>query len=245
MPQTNVEKNNKKDKLIHKVGVEGSRNIIKFSEKHTKIIFPSTHVIFEGLTDIERNIKETRSPIPVLEYAKGKHQTEQDLLLSKNYVILRLGSVHGLSSDSTRLNVMPNLFAKIASQNGSIKLFSGGMQLKSLVSVQDVARCMQFVAENNEISKSIYNCVSENVNVKKVANICKKYNKNLKLVSSDDPIPNLGYALSNKKILKEGFQFYNLENSISEMIDYWKFSEVKFENEYLVSGKDPFLTIED
>ena len=28
---------------------------------------------------------------------------------------------------------MPNLFSKIASQNGTIKLFAGGKQIKSLV----------------------------------------------------------------------------------------------------------------
>ena len=57
VPQTNLEKSNKKEKLIQKVGVEGSKNIIKFSEDYTKIIFPSTHVVYEGLKDIEKNIK--------------------------------------------------------------------------------------------------------------------------------------------------------------------------------------------
>ena len=37
----------------------------------------------------------------------------------KKYVILRLGSVCGYSSaDTMRINIMPNLFSKIASQNG-------------------------------------------------------------------------------------------------------------------------------
>ena len=43
---------------------------------------------------------------------------------------------------------MPNLFSKIASQNGKIKLFGKGSQLKSLVPLVDVVRCFKFVEEN-------------------------------------------------------------------------------------------------
>ena len=46
-------------------------------------------------------------------------------------LILRLGSVYGYSGDSMRTDIMPNLFSKIASQNGVIKLFSGGRQIKA------------------------------------------------------------------------------------------------------------------
>ena len=74
---------------------------------------------------------------------------------------------------------MPNLFSKIASFNGKITLYSGGDQLKSLVSVYDVARCMEFVGESEKINKEIYNCVNENLTVKEVADVCKKVNKNL------------------------------------------------------------------
>ena len=41
----------------------------------------------------------------------------------KNFVILRLGSVYGYSTDSMRIDIMPNLFSKITSQNGTLKLF--------------------------------------------------------------------------------------------------------------------------
>ena len=57
---------------------------------------------------------------PVLSYAKSKDYNEKQLKESgKNYVILRLGSVYGYSTDTMRINIMPNLFSKIASQGGS------------------------------------------------------------------------------------------------------------------------------
>ena len=242
VPTTKKDKNSLINKEIYKVGVHGSKNIINLVANDTKIVFPSTHVIFEGLENVEKQISEQREPLPSLDYAIGKAQTEQDLINSnKNYVILRLGSVYGLSYDSTRLNIMPNLFSKIAASNGKIKLFSKGEQFKSLVSVYDVARCLIFVGENQEISNEIFNCVNENLKVKQVAKICKKYSNNLTVESTDDEVPNMGYTLSNKKIKSRGFEFlYDIDTSIKEMINKWSYKPPIGENELLISGKDSY-----
>ena len=234
--------NIEKEKKVYDVGVVGTQNIIKFSQKNVKIVFPSTHVIFEGLTKVEKEIKEDYEPMPILGYGKGKNESEKDLINSnKIFVILRLGSLYGNSLDSTRLNIMPNLFSKIAAFDGEITLYSGGDQLKSLVSVYDVARCMEFVGENKNINNEIFNCVNENLTVKDVAGICKKVNKNLIVISTDDPIPNKGYTLSNKKIKNEGFKFlYKIENSIEEMIHAWSDRNIITMNEDIKVGADNF-----
>ena len=237
------DKDLKRDKKIRNVGVNGTRNIIKFSKSTTKIIFPSTHVVYEGLKKQKKEIKESFLPNPTLEYAKGKFQSENDLISSKkNFVILRLGSVFGNSFDSTRLNIMPNLFSKISAIDGTIKLYGKGSQLKSLVSVKDVARAMKFFADNNEINYEIFNCVGENMTVKEVADICKKYNKDLKTISTNDPIPNNGYTLSNEKIKKAGFKFlYKLDKSIEEMIQEWRNQKIINTNEEIKIGENNFV----
>ena len=237
------DKNPQRDRLIKKVGIEGTKNIIDLSSKETKIVFPSTHVIFEGLKSVEKNISENRKPLPVLEYSKGKVKSEIDLIQSnKNYVILRLGSVYGKSYDSTRLNIMPNLFSKISSFDGEIKLFSNGNQFKSLVSVYDVARCFEFVGENEKINNEIFNCVNENLTVKQVAEICKNINKKLTLIKTSDPVPNKGYTLSNKKLLQTGFTFqHEIKDSIKLMYDSWKDEITEKYNEELEVGKDNFV----
>lgn len=237
------DKNPQRDRLIKKVGIDGTKNIIDLSSKETKIVFPSTHVIFEGLKSVEKNISENRKPLPVLEYSKGKVKSEIDLIQSnKNYVILRLGSVYGKSYDSTRLNIMPNLFSKISSFDGEIKLFSNGNQFKSLVSVYDVARCFEFVGENEKINNEIFNCVNENLTVKQVAEICKNINKKLTLIKTSDPVPNKGYTLSNKKLLQTGFTFqHEIKDSIKLMYDSWKDEITEKYNEELEVGKDNFV----
>jgi nucleoside-diphosphate-sugar epimerase/SAM-dependent methyltransferase len=233
----------KKEKEIIEVGIHGTNNILESADKKCKIIFPSTHVIFEGLRKTKKEITETEKPKPILTYAKTKLQNELDIIKSKlNYVILRLGSVYGYSDDNTRMNIMPNLFSKISALNGAINLFSGGRQLKSLVSVYDVARCFKFMEINN-INNQIFNLSNENTTVKGVAQILKKINPKLTIQMTNDAVPNRGYTLSNKKILKYKFKFlFNLKNSLKDMYEKWSAKD-KFVNklEYASKGNKEYI----
>ncbi len=242
VPRTKSDTTKEKDEKIELVGVQGTQNILETISDNCKIIFPSTHVIYEGIGDVREDIKEEEKSKPVLSYSSSKAINEEQLKKSgKNYVILRLGSVYGYSTDSTRIDIMPNLFSKISSQNGTLKLFSGGRQLKSLVPLIDVARCFKFMEERNDLSKETFNLTKDTLTVKKVAEICKKYNPNTILKETNDEIPNLGFSLSNKKILKTGFSFlYNLDESIKEMITKWSKQNFVKDLEYVKNGENIF-----
>jgi nucleoside-diphosphate-sugar epimerase len=150
--------NKHNDLLIQKVVVDGTENVLNSMNEDATIIFPSTHVVFEGLNHPKENILEDEPTKIVLVYSTSKVVNENQIINSgKNYAIFRLGSVYGFSTDTMRINIMPNLFSKIASQSGTIKLFGGGKQLKSLVPLIDVARCFKFVEENKKFKKGIYN----------------------------------------------------------------------------------------
>ena len=236
------DKNKERDDLIKTTAIDGTQNILDAMNKNAKIIFPSTHVVFEGLKSTKYNILENDTPKTFLAYSSSKVINEEQLKLSgKNYIILRLGSVYGYSGDSTRINIMPNLFSKIASQNGKIKLFSGGKQIKSLAPLIDVARCFKFMEEEN-FNKETYNLSKETVSVKEVAELCKKFNNKLELESTNDEIPNLGYTLSNKKLLQTGFKFlYSLEENIKEMIFKWSKKDLIKDLEFIRDGEDKFV----
>ena len=190
------------------MGVEGTQNILENISNKCKIIFSSTHVVYEGIKEVKLDITEDELTKPVLSYSSSKAINEKQLKESgKNYIILRLGSVYGFSTDSMRIDIMPNLFSKIASQNGTLKLFAGGRQIKSLVPLIDVARCFKFMEEKEDIRSSIFNLTKDTLTVKEVAEICKKHNPKVTLKETNDEIPNLGFSLSNKK-LKTGFEFF-------------------------------------
>jgi nucleoside-diphosphate-sugar epimerase/quercetin dioxygenase-like cupin family protein len=239
---TKTESDSEKDKQIINTAIEGTKNILDLSPSHCKIIFPSTHVVYEGFSDTKFNITEDIDTTPVLTYSKGKVQNEIDIKISnKNHVILRLGSVYGYSTDTMRIGIMPNLFSKMASQNSPIKLFSGGIQYKSLVALIDVARCFKFMAES-DINKETFHLVNEQSTVKEVAEICKKYKPEIELIDTDDEVPNLGYTLSNEKLLSTGFKFlYNLEDSIKEMINNWSPKKQNPDLEYIIRGDKEYI----
>lgn len=242
VPRTTTESSIEKENEIVNVGIDGTNYILNSISNTCKLIFPSTHVIFEGLKETKFDINEQEQPCPVLSYSKVKCQNELDIINSKKkYVIFRLASVYGLSEDNTRLNIMPNLFSKMAAQNQSLKLFAGGKQYKSLVSVIDVARAFKFAADSN-IENQTFNVSNENLTVKQVAEICKNHKQNLELIETNDEIPNLGYTLSNKKIVEYGFNFlYNIHDSIKQMINAWSLKEKVFDLEYIINGGNDYV----
>jgi nucleoside-diphosphate-sugar epimerase/2-polyprenyl-3-methyl-5-hydroxy-6-metoxy-1,4-benzoquinol methylase len=233
----------KKDELIKKVAIEGTGNVLQAMNKNAMIVFPSTHVVFEGLKERKENLDENEKTNTLLVYSSTKVENENQIKKSgKRYVIFRLGSVYGFSTDTMRINIMPNLFSKIASQNGKIKLYGGGSQLKSLVPLIDVARCFKYAEEKKNIDNGIYNLSKENLTVKDVADLCKKINPKLEITVTHDEVPNKGYSLSNKKLLKTGFKFvYNLEKCIEEMITKWSFEKFSKSLESNFKGEREFI----
>ena len=242
VPRTQSEVSKAQDEKIIEVGEKGTQNILESISDKCKIIFPSTHVVYEGINEVKTNIMEDEQLKPVLSYSSSKAINENQLKKSgKNYVILRLGSVYGYSTDSMRIDIMPNLFSKIASQNGTLKLFAGGRQIKSLVPLIDVARCFKFMEEKNNISSETFNLTKDTLSVKEVAEVCKKHNPKIILKETNDEVPNLGFSLSNKKLLGTGFNFlYNLDQNIKEMIQKWSKQNLIKDLEHVRDGNNLF-----
>ena len=243
VPRTKNEASESQDNEITEVAEKGTQNILDVIENKCKIIFPSTHVVYEGINEVKKDIDEEQETKPVLSYSSSKAINENQLKKSgKNYVILRLGSVYGYSTDSMRIDIMPNLFSKIASQDGTLKLFAGGRQIKSLVPLIDVARCFKFMEEKNEIKSETFNLTKDTLTVKEVAEVCKKHNPKITLKETNDEVPNLGFSLSNKKLLNTGFEFlYNLDQNIKEMIQKWSKQNLSKDLEHVRDGENLFV----
>ena len=64
----------------------------------------------------------------------------------------------------------------------------------------------------------------------------------MQIETTDDEVPNLGYTLSNKKLLNTGFKFlYSLEESIHEMIRKWSKTKFIKNLEYVKKGENEFI----
>ena len=106
----------------------------------------------------------------------------------------------------------------------------------------DVARCFKFMEEKSTINSQVFNLTKDTVTVKDVAEICKKHNFKTKLKETNDEIPNLGFSLSNEKLLNTGFEFlYNLDQNIKEMIQKWSKQNISKDLEYVRKGEKLFV----
>lgn len=210
-----------KDAEIIKIGTEGTRYIINNLSFYQKLIFASTQVVYDGLTEEKLNITEEEKPCPLVSYSQSKYQSELDLFESnKNFVICRFASVYGMGGSSMRWKILPNLFSKMASQDQDLKVF-GAENLKPLIALKDLIRALDFLDKQN-YNKEIYHLVNENAKVIDIANICKECNPKININIVNQETPNKGFSLSNEKLLKTGFQFkYNLKDEIKEMINLW------------------------
>ena len=113
VPRTKSESNNKGEAKIRLVAEEWTQNILNVISDKCKIIFPSTHVVYEGIDKVKKNILEDEQTKPVLSYATSKAINEKQIKKSgKNYIILRLGSVYGYSTDTARIDIMPIFFQR-------------------------------------------------------------------------------------------------------------------------------------
>ncbi len=239
---TSTQSNPVQDRAITETGIMGTRNILNTIPDICRVIFPSTHVVYGGLWKARFDLVESDVIIPDLTYAQGKAQSESDIRNHQNHIIVRLGSVYGLSGDTMRMNIMPNLFSKIASQDGTISLYGSGIQYKSLINIHDVVRAMKYLAEGEYTGT--YHLSNENMTVKQVAQICKEINSKVILIETDDEIPNQGYTLSNQKLIDTGFKFlYNIKDSIREMIQAWSAKPQPEQLEYIIRGGKEYADI--
>ena len=218
VPSTDVNLNINKERKIYREALKIFNNLVNFTNNKAKVIFPSTHLIFENSKKNKEVFNEKSKPLPYLAYSRSKYKCEQILEESGlNYNILRLGSVYGYTEDENRMFNLPNLFPLRAKKNLNLKLFSKGVQIKSIVSVKDVADAM-FHLSNSKFNKQTYNLVSQHLTVKEIGKICQRYNKKIKLISTNDKIPYKGYYMNSNKIKKTNYKFKNFYKDFAKEI---------------------------
>lgn len=126
-----------------------------------KIIFTSTASVYgrhDGLAD------ENTAFNPQSLYAETKVRAE-DALKDKDALILRLGTLHGLS-DRMRFDLVVNAMTRDAVEKDTVTVF-GGKQSRPLIHVREVAEHIRMWTAG--YTPGTYNFASENVTINEVA----------------------------------------------------------------------------
>ena len=79
VPRVKSEASEENEKEIARVAKEGTQNILDIMSDNCKIIMPSTHVVYEGMKDVQEDIKENKQTCPELAYGRSKDFNEKQL----------------------------------------------------------------------------------------------------------------------------------------------------------------------
>lgn len=138
------------------------------------IIFPSSCSVY-GIND--GIATETNELAPLSLYAQTKIQAEK-YLLDKNALILRLGTLHGVS-ERMRFDLVVNVMTMHAHIRGKIEVF-GGKQYRPLLSVKDLAEFIVSMVDQ-EWTPGVYNLATENLTVSEIARIVEQEVENVQV----------------------------------------------------------------
>jgi len=208
--------------FTHSVNYDGNINIIDESKKAgvKRFIYASSASVY-GVKE-EPDVTEEIKLEPLTHYSRLKAEIE-DYLLGQfddkfKGVIIRPSTVCGYSP-RLRLDVVVNILANLAVNNGKIRVF-GGEQLRPNIHIRDMVDIYILLVEIdiNRINKKIFNAGWENLKVAEIAEIVRKIVKNVgvEYVPTDD---RRSYHVSSKKITEElGFRpKHTVEDAVREL----------------------------
>lgn len=191
-----------------------------------RIIYTSTCSVYGAAQ--KRLLSETSQTNPLSLYASTKLNSEK-YLQRKNAMILRLGTLFGVSDHFARIrmDLVVNLMTARAFATHQIGVF-GGEQYRPLVHVKDVGKVI--CNEINSKTKGIYNISSENVNMTELAKRIKKFFPKLTVVRTSSSVEDTrDYRVSTKKAQKELLfePAFSVDYGIQELIDLLSSGRVK------------------
>lgn len=160
-----------------------------------RIVFLSTCSVYGA----QEGVLTEESPLnPLSLYAETKAEAEQ-VLLDRDAIIFRLGTIYGVSDTYSRIrmDLVLNLLTVKAMLHGRISVF-GGEQYRPLLHVRDVARAVVPTLASEHCG--IFNLESENVTIRGLAERIAAFYPEVEATFTELPFQDLrNYRVSSEK----------------------------------------------
>ena len=216
-----------KKKLI-KNNFLSTKKIVDISKKKKIrcIFFSSTSVY--GSNDKVMYEDDFKNLNPQSPYAECKIREEKYIIKNAkknkmNFVILRLGTIYGVSP-GMRFHTAVNKFCYQAAFNKPLTIWKTALnQKRPYLDLNDAIKCIIFIISKNLFDNNIFNVITNNITLRSLLSIIKKHKKiKIKLVTNKI-MNQLSYEASNKKILNYGFKASgNLNLQIKKTLNLFK-----------------------
>lgn len=199
--------------ITNQVNFESVENLAK--NFNGKIVFFSTCSVYGAQDNI---LDENSNTNPLSVYASTKLSAEK-ILLNKNSLIFRLGTLFGIGDTFSRIrmDLVVNVLTAKAITEKKLTVF-GGRQFRPLLHVKDAARMIILATESEKTG--IYNLHSENIKIIDLAERVKKKFENVLIEKVDIKFQDARNYRVNGDKLKKDFDFvpkYSVEDGVTEI----------------------------
>lgn len=208
--------------LSEAVNVSGVENLLSVRSKSQRIVFCSSEVVYGSSECVE-----TSTPAPTSLYASQKLRAETLVANTDNSLSFRFAAGMGLGY-STRINLLVNNLVYDAVKNHVLVIYQGEV-LRNFISVQDMARALEFGMTQTQLCHKVYNCGSLSWSKSALAEYIKSKTGSAVFygdISKD--MDNRSQKLNVDRLTKAGFTCrYGMEETIDELIKGVKMINVR------------------
>lgn len=172
---------------VNVIGLINLLNYLKENDSNTRVIFPSTRLVYEGVKDIP--LSETSKKNPKTIYAHTKLICEETLKMFNsmygiNYEVLRICVPYGNLVDTNYSYGTIGFFINQAKKNDKISLYGKGELKRTFTHIFDVCELFLKIAQKEILSDSIYNLGGHTYSLLDVAEkIALKYRSGIEFIN--------------------------------------------------------------
>ncbi len=225
---TNAENSFSNKKKMFKNNLGCMKNVIDFCiENKSKLIHLSSTSVYGKQAKIV-NEDDDSFLKPQSPYADIKLMEENILKKNKHklkFMSFRFGTIAGISP-GMRFHTAINKFCFNAAIDQKIMIYKTAYnQYRPYLSIKDAFKVFKFCIEKNMFKNDVFNALSQNLTVKQVVGMIRKYKKNAKIKFVNAKIMNqLSYHVDNKKLNNLGLKLNsNIERDIKETLKLFVF----------------------
>jgi len=196
----------------YQVNVIGTRNVCDVSHR---VIFASAMSNYDGVKRVDED-----TPIyPKTEYAKQKLEAEHIVLREPGNIVLRFGSLYGLSPNM-RMDLLVHNFVRDAYKDGELEIYQPDA-VRAITNIEDVLLAIARFISIDDDKGGVFNIVSVNKTKQKIAGEVQKVcNCRLRFVPGSDA-ESRNYLVLTRKMKNLGFSFKpHLNRSIRGILEY-------------------------
>ena len=177
-------------------------NACKDHNRHAKIIFPSTRLVYRGdsIPLVETAEKQFLTPYAIQKYACEQYLEMYHRLWNINYVTLRICVPYGSMVPPTRSYGTLDFFVNQAKSNGKIAIFGDGLQRRTFIHIADLCEVLYKTGLSRDVQNDVYNVGGEEYSIREIAEIIadkyqasiifKDWPRDSKIIESGDTVFN-------------------------------------------------------